>query len=124
MAEQWQYQIRITLGDAVAETARRDPGNSAIAPLAAILAKHHATLKCQFDAFADYVADAEKHGTEKYPLYAWTKATIENGAKKKKYIRGSRRTAPGAWRTKSGSHPTLRWRKADSNHQSRDRSPR
>ena len=87
MAEQWQYQIRITLGDAVAETARRDPGNSAIAPLAAILAKHHATLKCQFDAFADYVADAEKHGTEKYPLYAWTKATIENGAKKKKYVK-------------------------------------
>jgi hypothetical protein len=87
VAEQWQYQIRITLGDAVAETARRDPGNSAIAPLAAILAKHHATLKCQFDAFADYVADAEKHGTEKYPLYAWTKATIENGAKKKKYVK-------------------------------------
>ena len=87
MAEQWKYQIRITLGDAVAEAARRDPGNSAIAPLAAILAKHHATLKCQFDAFADYVTDAERHGTEKYPLYAWTKATIENGAKKKKYVK-------------------------------------
>ena len=83
MAEQWKYQIRITLGDAVAEAARRDLGNSAIAPLAAILAKHHATLNCQFDAFADYVADAERHGTEKYPLYVWTKATIENGAKKK-----------------------------------------
>jgi hypothetical protein len=55
VTEQWKYQIRITLGDAVAEAARRDPGNSAIAPLAAILAKHHATLKCQFDAFADRI---------------------------------------------------------------------
>ena len=83
MAEQWKYQIRITLGDALAEAARRDPGNSAIAPLAAILANHHATLKCQFDAFADYVADAEKHGTEKYPLYAWTKATSRMAPRRK-----------------------------------------
>ena len=76
--------------------SRRRPGRSRAArsrqfrdspPLTAILANHDATLKCQFDAFADYVADAEKHGTEKYPLYAWTKATIENGAKKKKYVK-------------------------------------
>ena len=45
------------------------------------------SVSCQFDAFSDYVAEAEKHGTENYPLYAWTKATIENPAKKEKYIR-------------------------------------
>ncbi len=44
-------------------------------------------MKCQFDAFADYVAEAEKHGTEGYPLYEWTKATIENPAKKAKYLK-------------------------------------
>jgi hypothetical protein len=44
-------------------------------------------MKCQFDAFADYVAEAEKHGAQDYPLYEWTKVTIENPAKKEKYIK-------------------------------------
>jgi hypothetical protein len=87
MSSQWQYQVRIYLSDEFAEMARRDPGSPAIGPLRDILAKHHATMKCQFDAFADYVAEAEKHGTENYPLYEWTKATIENPAKKEKYIK-------------------------------------
>ncbi len=44
-------------------------------------------MKCQFDAFADYVAEAEKHRRESYPLYAWTKATIEDPAKKAKHLK-------------------------------------
>ncbi len=44
-------------------------------------------MKCQFDAFADYVAEAEKRGPGGYPLYEWTKATIENPTKKAKYLR-------------------------------------
>ena len=87
MSSQWQYQVRIYLSDEFAEMARRDLGSPAIGALRDILAKHHATMKCQFDAFADYVAEAEKHGTENYPLYDWTKATIENPAKKEKYIK-------------------------------------
>jgi hypothetical protein len=87
MSEQWDYQIRIELGDELAETARRDPDNPAIQPLADLLAKHRATMKCQFDAFADYVSEAEKQGTESYPLYAWTKATIQNPEKKAKYLK-------------------------------------
>ena len=43
--------------------------------------------KCQFDAFAEYVAAAEEQGVENYPLYQWTKATIENPAKKEKYLK-------------------------------------
>jgi hypothetical protein len=87
MSEQWDYQLRIDLADALAAMARRDPGNSAIRPLADVLAAHHAAMKCQFDAFADYVEEAEKQGTEGYPLYAWTKATIENPEKKAKYLK-------------------------------------
>src|SRR5262245_53516643 len=87
MSEQWDYQIRIELDDELAETARRDPDNPAIQPLAVLLAKHRATMKSQFDAFADYVTEAEKQGTESYPLYAWTKATIENPEKKAKYLK-------------------------------------
>jgi hypothetical protein len=87
MSNQWEYQIRIYLNDEFADVARRDPGNQAIKPLTDILAKHGATMKCQFAAFADYVAEAEKHGTENYALYEWTKATIEDPAKKAKYMK-------------------------------------
>ena len=86
MSDQWQYQIRIYLSDAFGQAARCDPGDPALKPLIDILAKHHTAMKCQFDAFADYCAEAEKHGTENYPLYAWTKATIENPTKKEKYL--------------------------------------
>ena len=87
MSEQWQYQLRIDLTDEPAEAARRDPDDPALGPLPDILARHDATLKCQFDAFAGYVAEAERHGVENYPLYKWTKATIENPAKKAKYLK-------------------------------------
>jgi len=87
MDRQWQYQIRINLGDEFAELGRHEPDNPAIKPLTDILSKHDAALKCQFDAFAGYVAEAEQHGIENYPLYEWTKATIENPVKKEKYIK-------------------------------------
>ncbi len=86
MSEQWKHQIRINLQPDMAEVARRDPGNPALHPLAEILTRHHATMKCQYDAFADYVAEAEKQGIDGYPLYRWTKATIEDPAKKEKYL--------------------------------------
>jgi hypothetical protein len=87
MSKEWQYQVRVDLADEVADLARRDPGNPALAPLPDVLRRHHATLKCQFDAFAGYVAEAERNGIEHYPLYGWTKATIENPAKKAKYLK-------------------------------------
>ena len=87
MTEEWQYQVRIYLGDAFAEVARRRTDDPALKPLADILSRHDAVLKCQFDAFADYVAEAERHGTDKYPLYEWTKATIEDSAKEAKYLK-------------------------------------
>ncbi|MCE3249668.1 MAG: uncharacterized protein K0R41_3493, partial [Geminicoccaceae bacterium] len=85
MGDQWQYQVRIDLTDELAEIARRDPANPALDPLPAILARHKAGMRSQFDAFAGYVAEAERHGLEDYPLYHWTKATIDNPAKKARY---------------------------------------
>jgi hypothetical protein len=87
MGEDWQYQVRIYLNDALAETARRDPDDPALAPLAGVLRRHRATIKSQYDAFADYVAEAAAGGAEGDPLYAWTKATIEDPAKKAKYVK-------------------------------------
>jgi hypothetical protein len=85
MSEPWQYQVRIDLNENLAAVARRDPADPALAPLPDILKRHQAIMKSQYDAFAGYVAEAERHGIEKYPLYKWTKATIENPAKKEKY---------------------------------------
>ncbi len=87
MSETWQYQVRIYLHDEPARTARRDPDDPSLRPLADILHRHDAQLKCQFDAFAGYVAEAEENGVAQYPLYKWTKATIEDPAKEAKYIK-------------------------------------
>ena len=87
MSELWKYQVRVNLEDAFAKIARRDPEEPSLKPLADILKRHHATLKCQYDAFAGYVSEAEQNGVDGYPLYAWTKATIEDPAKEAKYIK-------------------------------------
>jgi len=88
LTSQWQYQVRFDVNDsAAAESLRRKLSDAALAPLFAILAEHRAALKCQFDAFAEYVAAAEENGIENYPLYQWTKATIEDPAKKEKYLK-------------------------------------
>ncbi|MDR5856029.1 hypothetical protein P9239_20355 [Caballeronia sp. LZ062] len=84
--ETWQYQVRIRLDPHYADLARKDPHNAALSSLNALLEKHDAELKCQFDAFAEYVAEAEREGTEHYPLYRWTRETIENPVKKAKYL--------------------------------------
>jgi pimeloyl-ACP methyl ester carboxylesterase len=86
MGEAWDYQIRIYFEPEVAAVARRDPGDPMLQPLAAVLARHDTVMKSQYDAFAEYVAEAERNGTAGYPLYAWTKATIEDPAKKAKYL--------------------------------------
>ena len=87
MGDEWQYQLRIYLNDALSDVARSDPDDPAIRPLSEILRRHHAELKCQYDAFAEYVSEAKCQGASDYPLYEWTKATIEDPAKKAKYLK-------------------------------------
>ena len=87
MSRKWDYQIRINLSDSAAQLLRRDPKCEKMPPLAVILKNHNATLKCQFDAFADYVDEAESCGVKYYPLYEWTKATILDPVKKAKYLK-------------------------------------
>lgn len=87
MSEEWQYQLRIDVDDGHAETLRSHPDDPALGPLAAILSRHHAKAVCQYDAFAGYCAEAEQEGIAEYPLYHWTKATIEDPAKKAKYLK-------------------------------------
>ena len=87
MTTQWNHQIRLRIEDEFAATARRAPSSPILAPLPEILARHGAALVCQYDAFARYAAEAERQGTDAFPLYAWTKATIEDPVKKAKHLR-------------------------------------
>ncbi|HYA81035.1 MAG TPA: hypothetical protein VED87_08920 [Methylocystis sp.] len=87
MSQNWDYQIRVNLSDEKAAIARKNPADEALSPLGEILARHHAQLKNQFDAFAEYVSEAEHHGVEHFPLYKWTKATIEDAEKKAKHLK-------------------------------------
>jgi cell division protein FtsX len=79
-----QYQIRIYLTEALAQAAGTE-GAQTLKPLLDVLSKHRSVMKSQYDAFAEYVAEAEKNGAENYPLYKWTKVTIEDPVKKAKY---------------------------------------
>ena len=87
MSEAWQHQLRIDVPEGVGATLRSRPDDPALADLAAILRRHDAEAVCQYDAFAGYCAEAEREGVAEYPLYAWTKATIEDPAKKAKYLK-------------------------------------
>lgn len=86
MENTWQFHIRINVTAELAAALRGDPEATAHPPLCDILRRHDAFLKSQYDAFADYVSEAERLGPAQYPLYQWTKATIENPGKKTKYL--------------------------------------
>ena len=87
MSDDLKFQLRLTLRDEFAQAARNDPGDASISALADILSRHDAVMKCQFDAFADYISAAEANGVDNFPLYEWTKKTIEDPAKKAKYTK-------------------------------------
>jgi hypothetical protein len=82
-----KFQLRLTLTDEFAPIARNNPGHPSISNLTDILSRHDAAMKCQFDAFADYVKEAEDKGIEQFALYDWTKRTIEDPAKEAKYTK-------------------------------------
>lgn len=83
---QWQYQVRFDVRDTAASEAIRQK-TPIFTQLFEVLARHRAVARCQFEAFSDYVSTAEQEGIENYPLYAWTKATIDSPAKKEKYLK-------------------------------------
>jgi hypothetical protein len=87
MEAQWQFQVRINVAPELADALRANGPHGGRDLIHAILRQRNATLKCQFDAFSDYVAQAEREGVDRYPLYRWTKDTIENPEKNAKYLK-------------------------------------
>ncbi len=85
MSEGWSYQLRVYLAQDLAEAAYRGD-QSALQPVTSILRRHDATLTSQFRAFEDYVLEAERGGVENFPLYKWTKATVDEPKMRAKHI--------------------------------------
>jgi hypothetical protein len=81
MSAAWRFQIRIYLDPELAELARGDMDAPALRPLADVLRAHRAALKSQYDAFAEYVAEAEANDVANYPLYRWTRVTLDDPEK-------------------------------------------
>ncbi|WP_332458208.1 histidine phosphatase family protein [Bordetella genomosp. 8] len=87
MESKWQYQVRMNVTQELADAYRDGRDTPALARLRDVLGTHHATITSQYDAFAGYVKQAEKDGTQDYPLYQWTLDTIRNPEKQAKYQR-------------------------------------
>jgi hypothetical protein len=66
----------------------------ALAPLFDILAMHRAAPKCQFDAFAEYVAAAEEQGVKGYPFRRSIAQPLDVNAAKLSPVCSARKRRP------------------------------
>ena len=87
MSEDWLYQIRIKVNDEMSSNLRKNKPSGLARQIKSLARKHGTTLVCTYDAFVDYCREAESNSVEDYPLYAWTKQTIENPEKKQKHLK-------------------------------------
>jgi hypothetical protein len=85
MSDVWSYQLRVYLDEKTAEAAYAGD-HAALLPLTEMLQRHQAILVSQFRAFEDYVSEAEANGVDGFPLYRWTKATVQDAAMRRRHI--------------------------------------
>ena len=81
------YQVRIDVTEDIAQEVRNKSYFKLNEYIDAILLKVDAELICQFDAFNNFVIECEKENNTNNALYKWTKDTIKNSLKKKKYLK-------------------------------------
>ena len=81
------YQVRLDVTEDIAQEVRNKNYFKLNEYIDAILLKVNAELICQFDAFNNFVIECEKENNTNNALYKWTKDTIENSIKKKKYLK-------------------------------------
>ena len=81
------YQVRLDVTEDIAQEVRNKNYYKLNEYIEAILLKVDAELVCQFDAFNNFVIECKKENNTNNALYKWTKDTIENNIKKKKYLK-------------------------------------
>ena len=81
------YQVRLDVTEDIAQEVRNKNYYKLNENIDAILLRADAELICQFDAFNNFVIECEKQNNTNNALYKWTKDTIDNSVKKKKYLK-------------------------------------
>tara|TARA_Y100000589_G_C27129723_1_gene620059 strand:+ start:1068 stop:1505 length:438 start_codon:yes stop_codon:yes gene_type:complete len=81
------YQLRIDFNKTVADDIRTLGILQKLPKLGNVLLKHNAILICQYDAFKGFVDECEQNNNIDFPLYKWTKYTINQKKKKEKYLK-------------------------------------
>ena len=81
----WLYQIRIVVTSALSTDLRSMGTSTTAQEVTEIAKKYDMRAVCTYDAFKAYCEEAEGNGLEGYSLYNWTKATLDNPAKREKH---------------------------------------
>ena len=81
------YQIRLDLNKEAADELINKKTLKDCENLLKLVKKESAELVCQYQAFKLFTEDCEKKNLTHMPLYKWTKDTISNDVKKKKYMK-------------------------------------
>ena len=81
------YQVRFDVIEEIASEVRKKNYKKLNEKLNFILEEVNADLVCQYDAFKNFILECEKENEVNNALYKWTRDTIENKAKKQKYLR-------------------------------------
>ena len=81
------YQIRLDLNKEAADELINKKTIKDCENLLKLVKKESAELVCQYQAFKLFTEDCEKKNLTHMPLYKWTKDTISNDVKKKKYMK-------------------------------------
>ena len=85
MNNDWLYQVRVYFSLNFVNLYSSNKSSDLKTKLLQILQKNNADLLSQYDGFMGYVLEAEKNGIDNYPLYQWTKDSLENSGKTEKY---------------------------------------
>jgi hypothetical protein len=85
MNNDWLYQVRVYFSLNFVNLYNSNKSSDLKTKLLKILQKNNADLLSQYDGFMGYVLEAEKNGIDNYPLYQWTKDSLENSGKTEKY---------------------------------------
>ena len=85
MNNDWLYQVRVYFSLNFVNLYNSNKSSDLKTKLLQILQKNNGGLLSQYDGFMGYVLEAEKNGIDNYPLYQWTKDSLENSGKTEKY---------------------------------------
>ena len=85
MNNDWLYQVRVYFSLNFVNLYNSNKSSDLKTKLLQILQKNDADLLSQYDGFMGYVLEAEKNGIDNYPLYQWTKDSLEKSGKTEKY---------------------------------------